>query len=185
MTGIKSGNIYIRFPICLQLHMEICLFTILAFTMNLLWIYFESTRCISLLFSCLFWFQQCGRSDTLSRHSLPDTQWPWHAAIYIRSPPDHPESAHRAGGGTALAQQGASEESTFWFLACSGALVATRCVAGKDRQQPFHTHHVKIVTGGGSPEKPAAPQGKNKARYNLNLRLKTMSTKKNIYIYCL
>lgn len=58
-------------------------------------------------------------------------------------------------------------------------------VSGKDRQQPFHTHHVKIVMGGGSPEKPAAPQGKNKARYNLNLRLKTMSTKKNIYIYCL
>lgn len=50
-------------------------------------------------------------------------------------------------------QQGASEESTFWVLACSGALltqrsvlVAAQCVVDKDKQQPRQPEQVKVVT---------------------------------------
>jgi len=53
-----------------------------------------------------------------------------------------------------LDQQGASEETTFWSLACSGALVAQRrvlvaaqCVLDKGNQQPFDPAHVKVVIG--------------------------------------
>lgn len=51
-------------------------------------------------------------------------------------------------------QQGASEESTFWFLACSGALltqhsvlVAAQCVVDKDKQQTLQPAQVKVVMG--------------------------------------
>uniref|UniRef100_A0A673BXW6 Si:ch211-102l7.3 n=1 Tax=Sphaeramia orbicularis TaxID=375764 RepID=A0A673BXW6_9TELE len=57
--------------------------------------------------------------------------WPWHAAIYIRLAPDG---------------------STFWKLACSGALlsqrsvlVAAQCVADRKRRQPLQPAHVKMV----------------------------------------
>ncbi len=96
----------------------------------------------------------CGKFDTFSLHNLTDTQWPWHAAIYIRSPPDHTASTHKPHGITTSIQQGASEESTFWYLACSGALltqrsvlVAAQCVVDKDKQQTRHPAHVKVVIG--------------------------------------
>ncbi|XP_044059308.1 inactive serine protease PAMR1 isoform X1 [Siniperca chuatsi] len=96
----------------------------------------------------------CGKFDTFSLHNLTDTQWPWHAAIYIRSPPNHTASTHRPRGITTSIQQGASEESTFWYLACSGALltqrsvlVAAQCVVDKDKQQTLHQAHVKVVIG--------------------------------------
>ncbi|XP_072237300.1 inactive serine protease PAMR1 [Leuresthes tenuis] len=96
----------------------------------------------------------CGKLDTFSRHNISDTQWPWHAAIYIRSPPDHTASSHGSPEETVLDQQGASEEPTFWSLACSGALVAQRrvlvaaqCVLNKVNQQPFDPAHVKVVIG--------------------------------------
>lgn len=96
----------------------------------------------------------CGKFDTFSLRNLSDTQWPWHAAIYIRSPPDHTASTRRSRGRTTSDQQEASEESTFWYLACSGALltqrsllVAAQCVVDKDKQQPLHPAHVKVVIG--------------------------------------
>ncbi|XP_040919484.1 inactive serine protease PAMR1 [Toxotes jaculatrix] len=96
----------------------------------------------------------CGKFDTFSLHNLSDTQWPWHAAIYIRSPPDRTASTPRYRGVTMSDQQEASEESTFWHLACSGALltqrsvlVAAQCVVDKDKQQPLHPAHVKVAIG--------------------------------------
>uniref|UniRef100_A0A3Q2WI68 Peptidase S1 domain-containing protein n=1 Tax=Haplochromis burtoni TaxID=8153 RepID=A0A3Q2WI68_HAPBU len=80
--------------------------------------------------------------------------WPWHAAIYIRSPPDHTVSTYTSPGRIITDQQGASEESTFWFLACSGALVAqhrvlvvAQCVVDKNKQQHIQPEHVKVVIG--------------------------------------
>ncbi|XP_031704491.1 inactive serine protease PAMR1 [Anarrhichthys ocellatus] len=96
----------------------------------------------------------CGKFDTPSPHNLTDTPWPWHAAVYIRSPPDRNASVHGPRGVTMSVQQGASEKSTFWHLACSGALlsqrsvlVAAQCVVDKDKQQTLHTAHVKVVIG--------------------------------------
>ncbi|XP_039460788.1 limulus clotting factor C [Oreochromis aureus] len=96
----------------------------------------------------------CGKFDAFSRHNLSDTQWLWHAAIYIRSPPDHTVSTYTSPGRIITDQQGASEESTFWFLACSGALVAqhrvlvvAQCVVDKNKQQPIQPEHVKVVIG--------------------------------------
>uniref|UniRef100_A0A673C2I0 Si:ch211-102l7.3 n=1 Tax=Sphaeramia orbicularis TaxID=375764 RepID=A0A673C2I0_9TELE len=66
--------------------------------------------------------------------------WPWHAAIYIRLAPDG---------------------STFWKLACSGALlsqrsvlVAAQCVADRKRRQPLQPAHVKMVVGAQAVKKP-------------------------------
>ncbi|XP_073319922.1 inactive serine protease PAMR1 [Pagrus major] len=96
----------------------------------------------------------CGKFDTFSLHNLTDSQWPWHAAIFIRSPPDRTASTHRPRGMSMSIQQGASEESTFWYLACSGALltqrsvlVAAQCVVDKDTQQTLHPAQVKVVIG--------------------------------------
>ncbi|XP_071345470.1 inactive serine protease PAMR1 [Trachinotus anak] len=96
----------------------------------------------------------CGKFDTFSLHNLSDTQWPWHTAIYIRSPPDHTASTHRSRGMSISDQQEVSEESPFWYLACSGALltqrsvlVAAQCVVDKDKRQPLHSAHVKVVIG--------------------------------------
>ncbi|XP_029953216.1 uncharacterized protein pamr1a [Salarias fasciatus] len=96
----------------------------------------------------------CGQMDPLRRRDLPDAQWPWHVTIYIRSAPDHTVSSRRAQRRSALGQQGASEESSFWHLVCSGALVAqrrvlvaARCVVGPDGQRPLHPAHVKVVPG--------------------------------------
>uniref|UniRef100_UPI0037E967DA inactive serine protease PAMR1 n=1 Tax=Semicossyphus pulcher TaxID=241346 RepID=UPI0037E967DA len=96
----------------------------------------------------------CGKLNTFSAHNLTGTLWPWHAAIYIRSPPDHTPSTHRPRGRTTSIQQGASEESSFWSLACSGALltqrsvlVAAQCVVDKARLQTLHPAHVKVVIG--------------------------------------
>uniref|UniRef100_A0A8C2WB63 Peptidase domain containing associated with muscle reration 1 n=1 Tax=Cyclopterus lumpus TaxID=8103 RepID=A0A8C2WB63_CYCLU len=93
----------------------------------------------------------CGKFDTPGPNNLTDTPWPWHAAVYVRSPPDR---THRPRGVTESVQQGASEESTFWRLACSGALlsrrsvlVAAQCVVDKDKQQTLHPTHVKVVMG--------------------------------------
>lgn len=50
--------------------------------------------------------------------------------------------------------QGASEESTFWLLACSGALlsqrsvlVAARCVLDKDTLRSLQPAQVRVVLG--------------------------------------
>uniref|UniRef100_A0A673C0Z9 Si:ch211-102l7.3 n=1 Tax=Sphaeramia orbicularis TaxID=375764 RepID=A0A673C0Z9_9TELE len=82
----------------------------------------------------------CGKLDSFSTSNMTDTQWPWHAAIYIRL---------------------ASEESTFWKLACSGALlsqrsvlVAAQCVADRKRRQPLQPAHVKMVVGAQAVKKP-------------------------------
>ncbi|XP_068429817.1 inactive serine protease PAMR1 isoform X1 [Clinocottus analis] len=90
----------------------------------------------------------CGKFDTPGPHNLTDTTWPWHAAVYVRSAPDGPRAV------PVSVQQGASEESTFWRLACSGALlsrrsvlVAAQCVVDKDKQQTLHPAHVKVVIG--------------------------------------
>nr|XP_046250802.1 inactive serine protease PAMR1 [Scatophagus argus] len=94
----------------------------------------------------------CGKFASFSLHNLTDTQWPWHAAIYIRSPPDQTTSTQTPRGITVSIQQGASEESTFWHLACSGALltqrsvlVAAQCMVDKDNQQTLHPTQVKVV----------------------------------------
>ncbi|XP_034437025.1 inactive serine protease PAMR1-like isoform X2 [Hippoglossus hippoglossus] len=94
----------------------------------------------------------CGKFDTFSPHNLSETQWPWHAAVYVRSPPDRTAHGHRSQGVSGGRE--ASEESTFWLLACSGALlaqrsvlVAARCVVDKDEQRPLHPAHVKVVIG--------------------------------------
>lgn len=96
----------------------------------------------------------CGRFNAFSLHNLTDTQWPWHTAIYIRSPPDHTAASPRPHGATMSFQQGASEESTFWLLACSGALlsqrsvlVAAQCVVDKDKQQTLQPVQVRVVLG--------------------------------------
>ncbi|XP_069561565.1 inactive serine protease PAMR1 [Brachyistius frenatus] len=94
----------------------------------------------------------CGKFDTFGRHNLSHTQWPWHVAIYVRSPPDHAASSHGSRGRTVSDQRGASEESSFWVLACSGALVgqrrvlaAAQCVVDKDKRRALHAAHVKVV----------------------------------------
>ncbi|XP_042344706.1 inactive serine protease PAMR1-like isoform X2 [Plectropomus leopardus] len=96
----------------------------------------------------------CGKFNTSHPRDLTDATWPWHAAVYIRSPPDHTASTPRPRGVTLSVQQGASEESSFWYLACSGALlsqrsvlVAAQCVVDKDKQQTLHPAHVKVVIG--------------------------------------
>ncbi|XP_062249091.1 inactive serine protease PAMR1-like [Platichthys flesus] len=94
----------------------------------------------------------CGKLDTFSPQNLSETQWPWHAAVYVRSPPDPTARGHRSQG--ASGGREASEESTFWLLACSGALlaqrsvlVAARCVVDQDERRPLHPAHVKVVIG--------------------------------------
>lgn len=51
-------------------------------------------------------------------------------------------------------QQGDSEESTFWVLACSGALlsqrsilVAAQCVVDGDKRQTLQPAHIRVVMG--------------------------------------
>uniref|UniRef100_A0A665TDH0 Si:ch211-102l7.3 n=1 Tax=Echeneis naucrates TaxID=173247 RepID=A0A665TDH0_ECHNA len=97
-------------------------------------------KCVSPLYShkgssrrtCLKTGRWSGHHVSCSPGESSKTQWPWHAAIYIRSPPD--------------------QESSFWYLACSGALltqrsvlVAAQCVTHGDEQQPLHPAHVKVV----------------------------------------
>lgn len=88
----------------------------------------------------------CGRFPLFSQHNLMDTEWPWLTAVYVRSPPD--------SGATATVQQGASEESTFWLLACSGALLSQRsvlvaapCVLDKATQRILQPAQVRVVLG--------------------------------------
>uniref|UniRef100_A0A672G0M0 Si:ch211-102l7.3 n=1 Tax=Salarias fasciatus TaxID=181472 RepID=A0A672G0M0_SALFA len=89
--------------------------------------------------TCLKTGRWSGRHVSCSPGETINAQWPWHVTIYIRSAPDH---------------TGASEESSFWHLVCSGALVAqrrvlvaARCVVGPDGQRPLHPAHVKVVPG--------------------------------------
>ncbi|KAK2853697.1 hypothetical protein Q5P01_006358 [Channa striata] len=96
----------------------------------------------------------CGKLDSFDTHNLSDTQWPWHAAVYIRSPPAHTPSTHRSHGTTVSDRQGFSEESTFWYLACSGALlsqhsvlVTAQCVVDTHKRRPLHPAHVKVAVG--------------------------------------
>lgn len=96
----------------------------------------------------------CGKCNTSSTHNLSDTQWPWHAAVYIVLPPGHTASTQRPCGMAVSDQQGTSEESTFWYLACSGTLltqhsilVTAHCVVDKVKQQPLDPAHVKVVVG--------------------------------------
>lgn len=95
----------------------------------------------------------CGKFTSFSASNLTKTQWPWHAAVYVRSPPDPPSTAGPPGVAT-FVQRGDSEEATFWVLACSGALlsqrsvlVAARCVADADKQQTLQPALVRVVLG--------------------------------------
>ncbi|XP_029987073.1 inactive serine protease PAMR1 [Sphaeramia orbicularis] len=103
----------------------------------------------------------CGKLDSFSTSNMTDTQWPWHAAIYIRLAPDGAAGSHRPRDTSTSDQQEASEESTFWKLACSGALlsqrsvlVAAQCVADRKRRQPLQPAHVKMVVGAQAVKKP-------------------------------
>lgn len=102
---------------------------------------------------CPYFPTVCGKFSNFSPPNLTETQWPWHVAVYIRSPPD-PSSTVRAPGAAMFVQQGDSEESTFWVLACSGALlsqrsilVAAQCVVDRDKQQTLQPAHVRVVMG--------------------------------------
>lgn len=93
----------------------------------------------------------CGKFNNFSPPNLTETQWPWHVAVYIRSPPD-PSSTVGPPGAAMFVQQGDSEESTFWVLACSGALlsqrsilVAAQCVV--DKHQTLQPAHMRVVMG--------------------------------------
>lgn len=96
----------------------------------------------------------CGRLQFFSPHNLTDTQWPWHTAIYVRSPPDLAAAEPRPRQATMSVHQGASEESSFWLLACSGALLSQRgvlvaapCVLDKDTQRSLQPAQVRVVLG--------------------------------------
>lgn len=72
----------------------------------------------------------------------------------MRSPPDLAAAEPRPRGATMSVHQGASEESTFWLLACSGALlsqrsvlVAARCVLDKDTLRSLQPAQVRVVLG--------------------------------------
>ncbi|XP_056874371.1 uncharacterized protein LOC130516950 isoform X2 [Takifugu flavidus] len=95
----------------------------------------------------------CGKFNNFSPPNLTETQWPWHVAVYIRSPPD-PSSTVKPPGAAMFVQQGDSEESTFWVLACSGALlsqrsilVAAQCVVDGDKRQTLQPAHIRVVMG--------------------------------------
>ncbi|KAM4631429.1 inactive serine protease PAMR1 [Polymixia lowei] len=95
----------------------------------------------------------CGKVPTFTPQTLPDTHWPWHAAVYVRSLTGHRAADLQTDRVLTLpGQQGASEEATFWSLACSGALVSQRsvlvaahCVVEQDKQ--LHPARVKVVMG--------------------------------------
>lgn len=102
---------------------------------------------------CPYFPTVCGKFNNFSPPNLTETQWPWHVAVYIRSPPD-PSSTVRPPGAAMFVQQGDSEESTFWVLACSGALlsqrsilVAAQCVVDGDKRQPLQPAHMRVVMG--------------------------------------
>lgn len=102
---------------------------------------------------CPYFPTVCGKFNNFSLHNLTETQWPWHVAVYIRSPPD--SSSTVSPPGTAMfVQQGDSEESTFWVLACSGALlsqrsvlVAAQCVVDGDERRTLQPAHMRVVMG--------------------------------------
>lgn len=84
----------------------------------------------------------------------------------MRSPPDHTASPDGPQGAAMSVHQGASEESTFWFLACSGALltqrsilVAAQCVADEDKRQPLQPAQVKVVIDTRSQKSKDRPKG--------------------------
>lgn len=123
------------------------------------WPYRTAHRFVLLIWSPSWHFQSsggsavCGRFHPFSPHNLTDTQWPWHTAIYVRSPPD-PAAKPRPRGATMSVHQGASEESTFWLLACSGALLSQRsvlvaapCVLDTDTQRSLEAAQVRVVLG--------------------------------------
>ncbi|XP_056134942.1 inactive serine protease PAMR1 isoform X2 [Lampris incognitus] len=96
----------------------------------------------------------CGKVSNFSAQNLTETHWPWHAAVYIRSPSAPGDNAQRDHVLAFSDKQGATEESAFWYLACSGALVTQRavvvaahCVAEQDKQHPLNPAHVKVVLG--------------------------------------
>lgn len=102
---------------------------------------------------CPYFPTVCGKFNNFSPPNLTETQWPWHVAIYIRSPPD-PSNTVRLPGAAMFVQQGDSEESTFWVLACSGALlsqrsilVAAQCVVDGDKRQTVQPAHIRVVMG--------------------------------------
>lgn len=102
---------------------------------------------------CPYFPTVCGKFNNFSPPNLTETQWPWHVAVYVRSPPD-PSSTVRPPGAAMFVQQGDSEESTFWVLACSGVLlsqrsilVAAQCVVDRDKRQTLQPAHMRVVMG--------------------------------------
>ena len=82
-------------------------------------------------------------------------------------------------------QQEASEESTFWHPACSGALltqrsvlVAAQCVVDGRKGQPLHLAHVKVVIG----RKHQATRDRLKSQYHLRVQHSRLVGKHLVFV---
>ncbi|KAG5839048.1 hypothetical protein ANANG_G00200800 [Anguilla anguilla] len=105
----------------------------------------------------------CGKLPGFESESLAQTRWPWHAAIYRRSPADpasKPDKMAALAGGLGKAkageEEGGEEEDggAAWQLVCSGALVnqrsvvvAAHCVTQLGKLLPVAPGNIKVVMG--------------------------------------
>ncbi|XP_035252083.1 inactive serine protease PAMR1 isoform X2 [Anguilla anguilla] len=102
----------------------------------------------------------CGKLPGFESESLAQTRWPWHAAIYRRSPADPASKPDKMAGGLGKAkageEEGGEEEDggAAWQLVCSGALVnqrsvvvAAHCVTQLGKLLPVAPGNIKVVMG--------------------------------------